>query len=272
MLKTMVDNQILFVVMGVMAGIGLFSKIVIWFTLKKIVKEAGNMAQSTHKLMKLVKAKFEHACMVSEKVQNVKAFVRKYIYEYRMLGMRIHTWRQLEKQSTWMIGILAILGAGASYYLYGMQDEVLYYGGIGAAGVALMTVVLLSTDESYLLNTVQIYMIDYLENFCVPRYAKERKRVKEERRNAYAAAEEASDMAGEAESFAPLREELNTRSCQIEDITEDNGEGNENKEGLALEIKDMGEAPTQEVKLVESEERRREAAIREILEEFLAQN
>ena len=56
MLKTMVDNQILFVVMGVMAGIGLFSKIVIWFTLKKIVKEAGNMAQSTHKLMKLVKA------------------------------------------------------------------------------------------------------------------------------------------------------------------------------------------------------------------------
>lgn len=109
MLKTMVDNQILFVVMGVMAGIGLFSKIVIWFTLKKIVKEAGNMAQSTHKLMKLVKAKFEHACMVSEKVQNVKAFVRKYIYEYRMFGMRIHTWRQLEKQSIWMIGILAIL-------------------------------------------------------------------------------------------------------------------------------------------------------------------
>ncbi|MDE6957682.1 MAG: hypothetical protein K2O96_06255 [Lachnospiraceae bacterium] len=271
MLKTMVDNQILFVVMGVMAGIGLFSKIVIWFTLKKIVKEAGNMAQSTHKLMKLVKAKFEHACMVSEKVQNVKAFVRKYIYEYRMFGMRIHTWRQLEKQSIWMIGILAILGAGASYYLYGMQDGVLYYGGIGAAGVALMTVVLLSADESYLLNTMQIYMIDYLENFCVPRYAKERKRVKEERRNAYATAEETSDMAGEVESFAPP-EELSAGSCKIEDITEDSGEGHEIKEGLAIEIEDAGEIPIQEVKLVESEERRREAAIREILEEFLTQN
>ena len=58
----------------------------------------------------------------------------------------------------------------------------------------------------------------------------------------------------------------------LRSITEDSGEGHEIKEGLAIEIEDAGKIPIQEVKLVESEERRREAAIREILEEFLTQN
>ena len=84
MLETLVQNQIIFYAMGVAAGIGVLSKLVAHITLRRMVKAASRMNKSNHKLMRLVRAKFEHASMVSDKVQNVEAFVKKYVYEYRI--------------------------------------------------------------------------------------------------------------------------------------------------------------------------------------------
>lgn len=52
-------------------------------TLRKLVNAAGVCQRVHNKLMKLVRAKYEHACMVHDRVENVNAFVEKYIYEYR---------------------------------------------------------------------------------------------------------------------------------------------------------------------------------------------
>ena len=57
------------------------------------------MDKSAHPLIRLVRAKYEHACMLNDKVQNVGVFVDKYLYEYKVLGMKPHTggdgWRML---------------------------------------------------------------------------------------------------------------------------------------------------------------------------------
>lgn len=75
------------------------------------------MSKSTHRLIKLVKAKYEHACMVHDTVENTDAFVEKYIYEYRGFLFKIHTWRQIEILTVWFSGILALSGASADYPL-----------------------------------------------------------------------------------------------------------------------------------------------------------
>lgn len=115
MLRTMVDYNVMFYVMGVVAAIGVCSKLVSQFALKRLVRASGNMNKSTHKLMKLMRAKYEHACMVSDKVQNVGAFVDKYVFEYRILGLRLHTWQQMQKQTMWMSALLGALGAWMHY-------------------------------------------------------------------------------------------------------------------------------------------------------------
>ena len=69
-----------------MAGIGvlgILAKIINQLTLYRLVRAAGNMPKSTHRLIKLVRAKYEHACMIHDSVENIDAFVEKYIYEYR---------------------------------------------------------------------------------------------------------------------------------------------------------------------------------------------
>src|SRR5699024_7660867 len=160
---------------------GVISKIAAGISLKRLVRAAGSMNKSGHPLVRLVKAKFEHACMVSDRVQNVEVFVEKYLHEYRAGGLRLHTWRRLEKAGVWLCLLAGLAGAGAWYGTRGMADQVLQYGAAGAGGAILLFLFQLTSDEKYQLGVIRNYMVDYLENVCAHRYEKaQADKVKEE--------------------------------------------------------------------------------------------
>lgn len=170
------------VIMYLMAGIGalgILAKIINHSTLRRLVKAAGNMPKSTHRLIKLVRAKYEHACMIHDSVENIDAFVEKYIYEYRGFLFRIHTWRQVEILSVWFAGVLAAMGAAAEYLSFGLTETVYQYVAVGIAEIIFLSVVMRLTDEPYKINAVKMYMIDYLENICAFRLRKQSQREKE---------------------------------------------------------------------------------------------
>ena len=77
MLETVMKHNVIFYVMGSLMTVGILAKLVSYFTARKLVKAAGDIQKSNQKLMRLVKAKFEHASMVSDKVKNVEAFANK---------------------------------------------------------------------------------------------------------------------------------------------------------------------------------------------------
>ena len=137
------------------------------------------MPKSTHRLIKLVRAKYEHACMIRDSVENIDAFVEKYIYEYRGFLFRIHTWRQVEILSVWFAGILAALGASVLYFYSGFSESVYQYIAAGIAEVVLLSVVMRLSDEPYKVNAVKMYMTDYLENICTFRLRKQNTRERE---------------------------------------------------------------------------------------------
>lgn len=172
MLEGILDKHVLFVLMGILTVLGIVSKCVATTSLKRMVRAAGNMGKTTHPLMRLVRAKFEHACMVSEKVENVRVFVDKYLYEYKIAGIKLHTWRRLEKISALLCLVLGIFGAAAWYAASGAQDMALKTGGIGAGLAVLLYLIHLSTDENYRLEAAGNYMVDYLQNVCLHRYEK----------------------------------------------------------------------------------------------------
>ena len=116
-----------------------------------------------------MKAKYEHACMVHDTVENTDAFVEKYIYEYRGFLFKIHTWRQIEILTVWFSGILALLGASADYLYYGAVESVYQYIAVGAAEMILLEVIRRMSDEPYKIHGVKMYMIDYLDNTCAVR-------------------------------------------------------------------------------------------------------
>lgn len=172
MLEMLLDKKLLFVLMGFLTGLGVVDKCIVSMTMKRMVEAAGSMSKSNHPLMRLVRAKFEHACMISDTVENVGVFVDKYLYEYKVCGLRLHTLRRLEKICAGLLIVTGLVGAGLSYQVYGMGDAVLRMGACGAGLGILVWLFHLTTDENYCMQMAKNYMVDYLENVCLHKYEK----------------------------------------------------------------------------------------------------
>ncbi len=178
--EVVTDTNIVFYLMIAVGAVGVLSKAVNQITLRRLVRAAGNMSKSTHKLIKLVRAKYEHALMLHDRVENAEAFVEKYIYEYRGFLLRIHTWRQLELQSIWFSGILAAFGGIVWYLENGFCEQVYRYISLGAAEMVLLFVISQISDEQYKIEAAKNYMVDYLENVCAMRRRKARQSEKDQ--------------------------------------------------------------------------------------------
>ena len=188
MLELMLDRHVIYVLMGMSAFAGVVSKVVVGRTLRKLVAAAESMGKSNHPLMRLVRAKFEHTCMISEKVENVGVFVDKYLYEYRVGGVRLHAWRRLQMAAAGLCLILGGVGAIISYRIKGATEQTAMIGGTGVALALIVFLVHMLTDEEYRLEAVRNYMVDYLENIYQHRYEKTYKKevLAEEARSAEA--------------------------------------------------------------------------------------
>ena len=172
MLEAVMKYGVIFYAMGIVFAIGVVSKIVSHITARKMVKAASEIQKSNHRLMRLLKAKFEHASMVSDKVQNVEVFVKKYLYEYKVLGVRFDTWRSMRQKTIWIILTLGIWGIFTSYQMEGMGEQTIrYVGATGTLTILLYSIHILS-NESARVEVARTYIVDYLENVCIHRYEK----------------------------------------------------------------------------------------------------
>lgn len=171
--------MLLFYLMAIVGIIGILAKVVTRFTVRRLVRAAAAMQKSTHKLMKLVRSKYEHACMAHDRVDNTEVFVDKFLFEYRTLGLRLHTWQMLQRQSIWYTMILAVIGAGTQYYGSADMEMVYRYAISGIAQIVLLTTLYQLSDEKYRLNVVKVYMVDYLENIHAHRSQKLKQSEKE---------------------------------------------------------------------------------------------
>ena len=292
MLETIMKSHAIFWVMGAVAGVGILCKMITVFTLKRLVRAAGKMGKSSQKLMKLVKAKFEHAFMLSDRVDNVEAFVEKYLYEYKVWGLRLHTYRYFVKQSVWILGVLGIAGMFLSYGQAGMEEETFRYGVIGGIAMVGMFLVRIASDEEHQLEVIKTYMIDYLENICGPRYSKQQalKQQRMEHVMSETVVESAEETVEEKikKEYDPEMREIKVPEDvikpEIGDVKGPEPEMEE-KEDIQQELKSMEaeeeEKQKQEEMKEENERKNKEAEeserrvpqeiiLREILEEFLA--
>lgn len=176
MLEFILDRHVIYVLMGMSAIAGVTAKVVVGRTLRKLLAAAESMGKSPHPLMRLVRAKFEHTCMISEKVENVGVFVDKYLYEYRVAGVRFHAWQRLQMAGAGLCLILGGVGAAISYRVKGATEQTAMIGGTGAALALIVFLVHMLTDEEYRLDAVRNYMVDYLENIYQHRYEKNNRR------------------------------------------------------------------------------------------------
>ena len=172
MLETVMKHDVIFYVMGLFMAVGVLAKLVSYFTARKLVKAASDIQKSNQRLMRLIKAKFEHASMVSDKVQNVEAFVNKYFYEYKVFGARLGSWRSFPFKMIGLIITFGLIGMAASFKISSLEEKTFRYGAFAAIYAVILASIHILSDEKTKLDAAKNYMVEYLENVCVRRYEK----------------------------------------------------------------------------------------------------
>ena len=216
--EVIANTNVIRYLMAAMGILGVIAKLVNQVTLNRLIRAAGTMSKSTHRLIKLVKAKYEHACMVHDTVENTDAFVEKYIYEYRGFLFKIHTWRQIEILTVWFSGILALSGASADYLYYGAVESVYQYIAVGAAEMILLEVIRRMSDEPYKIQGVKMYMIDYLDNTCAVRQRRQRVTEKEELNVIASANYGAAEQPVKKEETVAAKPDVKEREKKVQNI------------------------------------------------------
>lgn len=261
MLETVMKHGIIFYVLGILMAAGVLAKLISYITARKLVKAAGDIQKSNQRLMRLVKAKFEHASMVSDKVQNVDAFVKKYLYEYKVFGARLSSWQSFPLKMIWLIITFGVIGVASSYQTAGLEEQTLRYGAFAAIYAVILVSIHILSDEKTKLDAAKNYMVEYLENVCMHRYEKASQVLQ-------AAREE--DVAVSAEKEKVESAEEGVTKAKIQDEEEHVTANKRRKNAVKAE-----EAEKLQVSLAEEQEDRKrrdeqEKRFRAILEEFLA--
>ena len=243
MLEMLLDKKLLFVLMGMLTGLGVADKCIVSMTMKRMIEAAGSMSKSNHPLMRLVRAKFEHACMISDTVENVGVFVDKYLYEYKVCGLRLHSLRRLEKMCSGLLIVTGLAGAGITCQVYGMGDEALRMGAAGCGLGILVWLFHLTTDENYCMEMANNYMVDYLENVCLRKYEKMNQKERTVRVNI---------------ENGPAEEEIQKDKSQTDEIQKDEIQRDEVQETEAGTEETPAPVPDHSVVHMQRENRRRE--------------
>lgn len=220
MLEMLLDKKLLFVLMGMLTGLGVADKCIVSMTMKRMIEAAGSMSKSNHPLMRLVRAKFEHACMISDTVENVGVFVDKYLYEYKVCGLRLHSLRRLEKMCSGLLIVTGLAGAGITCQVYGMGDEALRMGAAGCGLGILVWLFHLTTDENYCMEMAKNYMVDYLENVCLRKYEKMNQKERTVRVNIENGPAEDEIQKGEIQKDEIQKDEIQRDEIQKDEVQE----------------------------------------------------
>lgn len=269
MLETVMKHDVIFYVIGLLMAVGLLAKLVSYFTARKLVKAAGDIQKSNQRLMRLVKAKFEHASMVSDKVQNVEAFVNKYFYEYKVFGARLGSWRSLPFKMIGLIITFGLIGMAASFKISGLEEQTFRYGVFAAIYAVILVSIHILSDEKTKLDAAKNYMVEYLENVCVRRYEK-----------ANHALQSAEDNVQLVEEVAPPTEEVVQFTEEVEQVAENHAQVVEGEIQISesevqpkeSEVETVQPQPEPQFSKEEPTKSRedQEMRIRAILEEFFA--
>ena len=163
---------------GIMCGIllcGIVSIFMQWMmtlSLTGYVKASANMDTTKKKIMINLKKQFETMHEMNCHVNNVEAYVEKYLLKLRFMGLSFSLWERVPALS---VGVVSLIAGGTAFYTYTTEGtastyiEIIFsYGVVLACFFLFFHIFGIKSKKQQML----IQLVDYLENYLANRVAR----------------------------------------------------------------------------------------------------
>lgn len=132
-----------------------------------LMGESENVPASKNKLIKQMKLKFENCFKLNLGVNNVEAFVDKYMYKHKICGISIYNFNRIPIIAAWLSGVTGIVCGCICYFENYSVRMGAYYEIYGIGSVIILKLAEIILDTSHKKNVVYINLIDFFENSLI---------------------------------------------------------------------------------------------------------
>ncbi|WP_455714788.1 hypothetical protein [Anaerosporobacter sp.] len=173
MIQQLYDNYIFIYGMAGLCVLGTLLKIMVSRTYKRLIKASDNMGSTNHKLMKLMKMKFEAYYKLKIGVNNVDSFVDKYVYRHRICGIHLYTWENIGGQLLILCLLAGTVGSvlGLAYDCGKNDILVTFFTGVFTSSLLIVVESFINLGAKK--SILKANITDYLENFLKVRLEQE---------------------------------------------------------------------------------------------------
>lgn len=169
MLHIILEEHYLLYAILVTGLIGLLSRMVLSRTMRRLLREAESMGNTSHELLLLIKRKYEAGAMVNRNIKNTEVFVERYLRRHQVGGMTLKRIASITYEMMLCAMILGCVG-GVGAYFDGMEiRQIILY-----PAASILIVMLLLFCEAFLeldgrMEQLKFIVVDYLDNTMEPR-------------------------------------------------------------------------------------------------------
>lgn len=161
MQQFLVTGHALYVVAAV-CGLGVLCKWVTRILYKRLIKEAGNLAMTKNRNLKMLRQRVENTYRTNAGVGNMSAYLERQMYDFKFLGFTLNRWADFSNQMTFLCFLTGGIAAFLSYWYRSDSYYIVLYGSMGIlAGVFILMVdsgVNLNEKREQLLIALEDYM------------------------------------------------------------------------------------------------------------------
>lgn len=173
MVQKLFDNNVFIYTMAGLCILGVIIKLIVDIIYKCLMKASDNMGNSKNKLMKLMKLKFEACYKLKIGVNNVDAFVDKYVYKYKFCGIFLYTWENISGQLLILCMLTGTVSAvlGLAYDCGRKEILLTFFTGVLTSGLLIIFETFINLQAKR--KVIQVNIREYLDNFLKVRLERE---------------------------------------------------------------------------------------------------
>ena len=169
MLHMILEEHYLLYAIFAAGFIGLISRMVLSRTMRRLLREAEGMGNTSHDLLLLIKRKYEAGAMVNRSVKNTEVFVERYLRRHQVGGMTLKRIGSITYEMMLCAMILGCVGGVGAYFDNMEIRQIILY-----PAASVLIVMLLLFCEAFLeldgkMEQLKLIVVDYLDNTMEPR-------------------------------------------------------------------------------------------------------